>query len=121
MKNASRGTYLSRLCLSSPAKVNYQIGTMDTQLELLVERANRAHIAFLRAELALGFTYAQTAKVEDDFDPEGVKRAKELAENALDTIEHFSDRITDTTIQLELQKGAAKLAQLLGPHPGTQI
>jgi hypothetical protein len=92
---------------------------MGRKIEPLGEQADDALIAFLRAELALGFTYVQTAKVESGFDSDGQKRAIKLAKDALETIHRFRDRITDPAIQLELQNGADELEKLLSsraPH-----
>ena len=83
---------------------------MDTEL---AEQEEKALTAFLRAELQLGFTYANTAKVEAGFDSRGEHRAKHLAKEALATIERFRDRISDPVTQAELQTGVAKLEKLL--------
>jgi hypothetical protein len=92
---------------------------MDLTLETLAQQADKASIAFLRAELELGFTYANTAKLEVGVDSEGLQRAMKLAKDVLDTIERFRNRITDPAIQLELQKGETQLASLLSSLPGT--
>ena len=84
-----------------------------SELEALAEQADRALIAFLRAELELGYTYASTARVEAGFDAQGEKRARQLAKEVLETIERFRGRIGDPAIQLELQEGSAKLEELL--------
>jgi hypothetical protein len=86
----------------------------------LSEETDSALVAFLRAELDLGFTYAQTAKVEAEFDSAGEKRATELAKAALETVHRFCNRITDPLIQLELQDGAAELEKILS-EPRTQL
>ena len=86
---------------------------MNSELETLGQQADRALIAFLRAELQLGFTYANTARVEQGFDASGEKRARQLAKGVLDTIERFRGRIADPAIQAELQEGMAKLEKLL--------
>jgi len=74
---------------------------MDSEL---AEQANRALVAFLRAELQLGLTYLRTAKVDASFDSEGERCAVKLGKGALDTIERFRHRITDPALQEELQK-----------------
>ncbi len=91
---------------------------MNSELEPLAEQADRALIAFLRAELELGCTYVNTARVEVGLDVEGEKRARQLAKDVPATIERFSGRIADPTVQLELQEGRAKLEELLAsPQP----
>lgn len=93
---------------------------MNSELERLAEQAETALISFLRAELQLGFTYANTAKVENGFDPLGQKRARQLAKDALETIERFRPRVADPAIQEELRKGARELEAILSatPTPG---
>jgi hypothetical protein len=66
---------------------------VNSELEPLAEQANKALIAFLRAEMQLGFTYASTAKAESGFDVNGEKRARKLAKDALDTIERSAPEL----------------------------
>ena len=80
-------------------------------------QADDALIAFLRAELDLGFTYVQTAKLEAGLDSGGENRARKLATDAMETIHRFCSRITDPAIQQELQAGAAELEKLLSEGP----
>ena len=91
---------------------------MDPQI---AERANQALVAFLRAELQLGFTYLRTARVEASIDSEGEKRARELATDALETIERFLPRITDPAIQEEFRKDARKLEGLVSASRTTSL
>ncbi|MDP9115573.1 MAG: hypothetical protein M3O20_18085 [Acidobacteriota bacterium] len=86
---------------------------MKAELETLAQEADAALAAFLRAELELGYTYANTARVEADFDAVGAKRARQLAQDALETVERFRERITDPAIQAELQESRARLEELL--------
>lgn len=79
----------------------------------LAEQAENALIAFLRAEIALGFTFLSTAGVEKGLDDNGVKRATQLVKGALETIERFRSRISDPAIQEELQQGAAEIQKRL--------
>ena len=51
---------------------------MEPGFELVASQADDVLIAFLRAELALGFTYAQTAKVEASLDSEGKSAQRNL-------------------------------------------
>jgi len=91
---------------------------MERKIEPLAEKADDALIAFLRAELALGFTYAQTAKAEEDLDSEGENRARKLATDAMETIHRFCNKIADPAIRLELQEGTAQLEKLLSKGLG---
>lgn len=93
---------------------------VNSELEPLAQQADRALIAFLRAELQLGFTYANTARVEQGFDAPGERRARQLAKGVLETIERFRGRIADPAIQVELQESMANLEKLLAsPQPPT--
>jgi hypothetical protein len=94
--------------------VNSETGSiMSPDLATLAQQADNALIAFLRAELELGLTFVNTAKVEVGFDAEGEQRARQLAQEALETIERFRVRIPDPVIQAELQKGVSELEKLL--------
>src|ERR1700730_10548782 len=86
---------------------------MNPEFIAIPEQSEKALIEFLRAELALGFTYAQTAKVELGFDSAGEEGARELANDAVITIRWFRNRIIDSAIQLELQEAADILEKLL--------
>src|SRR5258705_10341766 len=90
-----------------------EAGIMEPEFKPLATQADDALIAFLRAELALGFTHAQTAKIEASLDSEGENRARKLAKDALETIDRFFNRIADPAIQQELQEGVAELEKLL--------
>jgi hypothetical protein len=68
-------------------------GIVEREFDPLATHADDALITFLRAGLALGFTYAQTRKVEADLDSEGENRARKLATDAVKTIHRFWSRI----------------------------
>jgi len=90
---------------------------VDPQLEALRERADQSLIAFLRAELDLGFTFARTAKIETDIDQAGVERARKLAERALETVYQFQARIADHEKRREIQERAGELEKLIFAMP----
>ena len=90
---------------------------MDPQLEALRERADLSLIAFLSAELDLGFTFAQTTKIEADIDQAGVEPARELAEQALETVYQFQARIADNEKRREIQERAGELEKLISAMP----
>jgi hypothetical protein len=75
----------------------------------IAQQSEKALMEFLRAEVALGLTYAPIAKVELGFDAEGEKRARELAKDAVITICLFRNRIVDPSIRLEIQASADRL------------
>ena len=87
----------------------------------LIEQADRALVAFLRAELQLGFTYAGTTKVEAGFDPKGEQRARKLATDALETIVRFLPRISDPAIQEDLRKGSMELEQSIAEFQARRL
>jgi uncharacterized protein YajQ (UPF0234 family) len=86
---------------------------VSPEFRALAEKSEKALVEFLRAEVALGLTYAQTAKVELGFDAECEKRARELAKDAVITIRCFRDRIVDRSIRLEIQASADTLEKIL--------
>jgi hypothetical protein len=86
---------------------------VSPEFAAIAEKSEKALAEFLRAEVALGLTYAQTAKVEAGFDAAGEKRARELANDAVITIHWFRNRITDSSIQLEMQESADRIKKLL--------
>ena len=85
----------------------------------LQKRADQNLVAFLRTELDLGFTFTQTASVEARLrDREGVERARNIAQSALETVRRFKARIVDEQIRRELQERADELEkQLSSTHP----
>jgi hypothetical protein len=85
------------------------------------KRGERALIAFLRAELALGFTYANSVKAGAGLGSDSENRARELAKDAVETIRWFGNRINDPAIQRELQEAANELEKLLAEPPDKQI
>jgi len=85
---------------------------VEPEFEPLAIQADEALIAFLRAELALGFAYAQTVRVEAGLDSEGEKRAKGTSEGGRRFIVSVIGS-ANLAIRLELQVGAAKLEKLL--------
>jgi hypothetical protein len=90
---------------------------VDPQFEALRERADLSLIAFLGAELDLGFTFARTARIEADIDQGGVERARELAEQALETVYQFQARIADPEKRREIQERAGELEKLISSMP----
>jgi hypothetical protein len=76
----------------------------------LPSESDTALYAFLRAELDLALTYAQTKKTAPSQDE---SRARERAKDAVETIGWFRDRIGDREVHRELQEGAARVEQLL--------
>jgi hypothetical protein len=94
---------------------------VDSELARLAEQGDRAIVAFLRAELELGFTYAKAAKLEAGLGSDRENRTRKLAKDAVEMISWFRDRIADPAIQLELREGAARLEQLLSQKPEKQI
>jgi hypothetical protein len=95
--------------------------SVGSELARVAEQGDRAIVAFLRAELALGFIYARAAKVEAELGSHRENRTRQLAKDVVETIHWFRDTIADPAIQLELREGAARLEQLLSENPGTQI
>jgi hypothetical protein len=95
--------------------------SVDSELARLAEQGDRAIVAFLRAELALGFSYANAAKAEAGLGSERENRTRKLAKDVVETIHWYRDRIADPAIQLELREGAARLEQLLSEKPETRI
>jgi hypothetical protein len=94
---------------------------VDLQLEALRERADLSLIAFLTAELDLGFTFARTTTIEGDIDQAGVERARELAEQALETVYRFQARIADHEKRLEIQGRACELEKLISAMPKRKV
>jgi hypothetical protein len=92
---------------------------VGSELPRLAEQGEKAAIAFLRAELALGFVYAKVAKVEAGLGSDRENRTRQLAKDVVETIHWYRDRIADPAIQLELREGAARLEQLLYESPET--
>jgi len=82
--------------------------------EQLKDRANSNLIGFLRTELDLGFTLADTAKIEAGMqNREHYERARKFAEAAVETVHRFESRIVEPKIRRELQERADQLTKLL--------
>jgi hypothetical protein len=84
--------------------------TMDREFEELYQRAGRNLIAFLDAELDLGFTFVRTAEIEAATqNHDHLKLARKSAEGALETVLQFQARVVSLEIRREIQARAADL------------
>lgn len=87
---------------------------MEIESGLLRARADRNLIAFLRTEVALGFTFAKLASIELELQEwEGFERARKIAYSAVETVRRFEDRIMDSEIQRELNQRGSELQAVL--------
>ena len=79
----------------------------------LFEDSNNALLAFLRAELSLGLTFAGMAKeYRDKANMERYETNKQNANEALKTIEHFKGRLSDIA-RGEIETERARLKKLI--------
>jgi hypothetical protein len=73
---------------------------MDREFEELRARSHRNLIAFLGAELDLGFTFVRTARLETDADNQKhFELARKNAESALESVHQFQAMIVDSGVR----------------------
>lgn len=77
-------------------------------------RAQTNLVNFLRTELELGLTFAQTAQLEANMNNrEHFERAREYAMAAIETIHRFESRIADHQALGEIQRRAEDLQKFI--------
>jgi hypothetical protein len=88
------------------------LNTKD-ELERLWLASNQALLAFLRADLDVGFTLIGIAKSELQLgDPEGADRARHKARAVVDTVRRFEARLP-LEVQPEIKERLSKLENVI--------
>jgi hypothetical protein len=78
------------------------------------KKSQESLIEFLRGDIALGFTFLQTAEIDVVDDPAHSKAAVEKARKALNAIRYFVVRVDNPAIREEIESEASRLEGDIG-------
>ena len=97
-----------------------RLGPSDTieivasEFEESQEWVQRSLVAFLNAEIDLGFTFARTAKIQAQMrNLEEFERAIKEAQATMETIQRFKGKIAKTEMQKVFQERADELGNFI--------
>jgi len=76
----------------------------------LVGKSDRLRIEFLDADLDLGFTFCDTARIEADLDPHVVPKLLEKIRSIIGTVNQFLPRVEDNGERERILARKEKLA-----------
>ena len=72
-------------------------------------------VDFLRAEVAIGFTFLRSAELAASFEHEvHAVQAKENARKAADSVRHYLGQVADRAVRVEIGSELAKLERQIG-------
>lgn len=84
-----------------------------TDIGPLLEKSSRATVDFLMADLDLGFTYCETARIELDLDPEAVGGILQKIRLVIDAVEKFLPRVNDEASRVNIEARKERLRREL--------